>query len=890
MIKKSLLVWLLLISGVLLAACGSKSFTVTFDSQGGTAVPAVEVEEDALVTEPTAPTREGVDGKAYSFTGWFTDEAATSAFDFETPITEDVTLYAGWTLNVVVSFETKTSETLDPVLLGEDGGTVTSAPTPTRAGYEFGGWFFGRPGLTWLESSAIEFPLEVTDSTTLYAYWEPIDSKAVSYAAGETYTWSLTADTALILNPLVYRWSHEDALVDLMATALYSTEVDWESAIADGVADYMGDFSKIENREFSIEALDYVNILVGATRFPVDSNGDEHLTPEGRYNRDAASSIMDTTWTYHIREDLMFENGVAITAETFEYSLQQYLDPLQNNFRSNIFFKTEENRSGYPIENAYEYFTGAVTWDQVGFEIIDDYTFSVTTFEPVSQASAVGFGNNLRLVEPAAYEASLTADKTNSTYGTPANPYVSYGAYIIKSWDENQRVVMNKNYDYVLKGTINYKSQVIEIVDDVDQRMQLFEDGQLSVAGLTQDYYAQYAENPNVKKEWDGYPQYIILNTRGSVAEYGGTHEIPEIMLDKRFRQALFYGFDRIYYANNVYAPNTASLLHVPMDTKAYNQDPLYYSESPQYFQVLENADIDPETMGYIPSRAVDLFNAAYNDWVADGNTGPVTLKLAGTDGPFELILYQYVKQSFEELFGTDKLIVEISTNPQEAHDAVLDRMDFDIVLTSVGFGTSTGIQWQYGAIGGFAGEFWHGFGLANPFDKSAISEDNPKGYASYWLEDLEVDLSNTWAFLEELGLDEIGDNEDYMKWYNWLQEETDPDTGAVVKPAGILRESMQDVAISLYADSTPFDATAKEPFPGATTDVYNIVAAMHEAMMDWVNLIPTVTRSSAIVYADNVVITWPFYHGAFIWGPNRYRYLSTDADFADGLYNPYAQ
>jgi oligopeptide transport system substrate-binding protein len=889
MIKKVLLVWLLIISGITLAACGAKVFTVTFDSQGGSAVSAVEVEEDLVVAEPTAPTRpDSADGKAYSFTGWFTDADATDAFDFDTPVTEDLTLYAGWTLNTVVSFNTKTSETIAPILLGEDGGSIATAPVPTREGYEFGGWFFGRPGLTWLEPAAVEFPFETTESVELHAYWEPIDSKAVNYSDGETYTTSLTADSALILNPLVYRWSHEDGLIDMLSTALYSTEVDWDLAIEEGVADYVGDFTKIENRDFSIEALDYINILVGATNFPIDSNGDEHLTPEGNYNRDAASSIMDTEWTYSIREDLVFENGVAITAHTFEYTLQQYLDPLQNNFRADIYFRTEESQSGYPIENAYEYFTGEADWEDVGFEVIDDYTFKVTTFEEISQSTAVGFGN-IRLVEPGAYDDSLTADKTNSTYGTPSDPYVSYGAYIIKSWDENQRVVMNKNYDYVLKGTVNYKSQVIEIVDDVDQRMQLFEDGNLSVAGLTQDYYAEYAENPNVKKEWDGYPQYIILNTRGSMEAYGGTHEVPEIMFDRRFRQALFYGFDRIYYANNVYAPNTASLLHVPMDMKAYNQDPLYYSESPQYFEVLENADIDPDTMGYIPSRATSLFNAAYDDWIADGNTGPVTLKLAGTDGPFELTLYEYVKSSFEELFGDDKLVVELSTNTQEAHEAVLDRMDFDITLTAVGFGSSTGIFWQYGAIGGFAGEFWHGFGLANPFDKSNISEENPKGYADYWITPLEIDLTNTWAFLEELGLDEIGDNEDYMKWYDWLKEETDPETGDVVKEAGILNETMEDIAISLYSDSTPFDATAKEPFPGATTDAYNIIAAMHEEMMDFVNLVPTVTRSSAIVYADNVIITWPFYHGAFIWGPNRYRYLSTDADFADGLYNPNA-
>jgi len=883
MIKKSLLVWLLLISGVLLAACGAKSFTVTFDSQGGTSVPAVEVEEDALVTEPTAPTREGVDGKAYSFTGWFTDEAATSAFDFETPITEDITLYAGWTLNVVVSFDTKTSETLNPVLLGEDGGTVTTAPTPTRDGYEFGGWFFGRPGLTWLEPTAIEFPLEVTESTTLYAYWEPIDSKAVNYSKGETYTTSLTSDNSLLLNPLEYEWSHEDDLIDMMATPLYSTEVDWDKAIAAGVADAPGDFSKIVAREFSVESLDYHNILVGATRFPVDSEGDEHLTQDGKYDRDAAATFKDTEWTYYLRDDVVFEDGTPVTAHTYEYTLQQYLSGLQNNYRANLYYKTEANQNGYPIVNAYEFFSGDVTWDQVGFEVIDDYTFKVTTSESVSQSQAVGFGA-IRLVHPDAYADSLTADGTNSTYGTPDSPYVSYGAYIIKSWDENQKIVMNKNYDYVLKGTINYKSQVIQIVDDVDQRMQLFEQGDLSVAGLSQEYYADYAEDPNVYKSWDGYPQYLIINLAESKITEGG-HEHPEILFDARFRQALLYGFDRLYYANNVYAPNTASLLPIPLDTKSYNQDALYYSESPNHLQVLQDLGIDPSTEGYLPDRAESLFTAAYNDWIADGNTGPVVVKYITDNDEFSMNLATYIEDSYEELFGADKLDINVVAQEPTANRQAIRDWDFDISLNSVGFGSSTGVWWQYSAIA-FLGDFIGGgaLGLSQPYDASQpLDPVYEANLGAYFNQEIEIDLTATYEYLEELGEDYMVSEEleGHLAMYNMLKESTDPDTSEV-KPAGIYKGSFYDIAIIHIMQDTPYDGVAAEPFPGATADTWALVAAFEELFFEHVTMIPTVTRSSAIVYADNVVIEWPAYSSAFGWGSGRYRYLNTDPDFAD--------
>ena len=51
---------------------------------------------DGKLVKPADPTRDG-----YTFGGWFTDEACTQAYDFSTPVTADLTLYAKWTKNAV---------------------------------------------------------------------------------------------------------------------------------------------------------------------------------------------------------------------------------------------------------------------------------------------------------------------------------------------------------------------------------------------------------------------------------------------------------------------------------------------------------------------------------------------------------------------------------------------------------------------------------------------------------------------------------------------------------------------------------------------------------------------------------------------------------------------
>ena len=67
-------------------------FTVTFDSKGGTDVPAQNQMYGQLLEQPEAPTREG-----YTFTGWYKDSICYIPWDMEKDTVEsDMTLYAGW--------------------------------------------------------------------------------------------------------------------------------------------------------------------------------------------------------------------------------------------------------------------------------------------------------------------------------------------------------------------------------------------------------------------------------------------------------------------------------------------------------------------------------------------------------------------------------------------------------------------------------------------------------------------------------------------------------------------------------------------------------------------------------------------------------------------------
>ncbi|MDV8002207.1 InlB B-repeat-containing protein [Rhodococcus sp. IEGM 1408] len=83
-------------SQTLYAGWQQNTHTVSFDTGGGAVIEPVIVSHGGLLELPAVPVREG-----YTFTGWNTAPELDTPFDSELPITESLTLYAGWKLNDV---------------------------------------------------------------------------------------------------------------------------------------------------------------------------------------------------------------------------------------------------------------------------------------------------------------------------------------------------------------------------------------------------------------------------------------------------------------------------------------------------------------------------------------------------------------------------------------------------------------------------------------------------------------------------------------------------------------------------------------------------------------------------------------------------------------------
>lgn len=167
-----------------LAGCNQPEavqYSVQFDSNGGSEVSSVSVEENSLLTKPTDPTRDG-----YKFIGWFVDSQFEKQWMFDVDkVQSDMTLFAKWE---EVKVETFT------VTFDSCGGSYVAALRnvpkyskiaepiyPTLYGFKFMGWFVDSE-----YNTAWDFASDaVSSDMILYAKWvrnENVASKLVEWS------------------------------------------------------------------------------------------------------------------------------------------------------------------------------------------------------------------------------------------------------------------------------------------------------------------------------------------------------------------------------------------------------------------------------------------------------------------------------------------------------------------------------------------------------------------------------------------------------------------------------------------------------------------------------------------------------------------------------------
>lgn len=162
------------------------TYTVTFDSNGGSSVESQQVRNGRTATSPVPPVKDG-----YTFLKWYKDAALTQEYSFGEAITGDITLYAKYrdkaSVEYTVGFATG-FEDISYSAVTTDKGRLSASdiPVPVKEGYTFIGWWRSDYSDSAKLTSAYEDGYTFNQNETLYAVWNASGSKDIHASVTES--------------------------------------------------------------------------------------------------------------------------------------------------------------------------------------------------------------------------------------------------------------------------------------------------------------------------------------------------------------------------------------------------------------------------------------------------------------------------------------------------------------------------------------------------------------------------------------------------------------------------------------------------------------------------------------------------------------------------------
>lgn len=351
-------------------------------------------------------------------------------------------------------------------------------------------------------------------------------------------------------------------------------------------------------------------------------------------------------YTFKIR-DAKWSNGDAVTAGDFEFAWKRAMNP-----------DTASEYGPYMmagvLKNATEISEGSVDFNELGVKALDEKTLEVTLEKPVPYfLSLMAFGTYLPLNEKFVTEQG-------DAYATNSDALISNGPFTLTEWDgtgSSWSLVKNDQYwdaENVKLTQINY-----DVVKETATAVNLYKTGEVDRTGLSGEFAAQYANDPELLKEKDSVVYYFKFNQ-----ERNGK---PSPLANKNIREAISKSY------------NKEDLVNVVLNNGSVAANYLVPAE----FTFDENAndfrDINGDLGGYNPEEA----KAAWEKGLAELGVTELSLELLGGDSDLSKKMDEYFKSQME---GTlEGLTLNLKQVPFAVRLDLDTAQDYDI--QSAGWG-----------------------------------------------------------------------------------------------------------------------------------------------------------------------------------------------------------
>lgn len=521
--------------------------------------------------------------------------------------------------------------------------------------------------------------------------------------------------------------------------------------------------------------------------------------------------------------------------------------PAYANEAGDILASDKFDDKGVPL-NSTTIALPAVAWSTVGFKVTGTHKFQITLTQPKDAWYVKGqlMSGITGVVHEAKYEAGKSADKRTTTYGTIDNPLVSYGAYNLIEWQDGVLYLYERNDDHYAAEDYRIKRIRYDVIADQSIAVNEFKAGRLDIVGASGEYFKEFEDSPQLKLT----PATTFFRFAFNIAERPDGTTNP-ILTYPEFRQAFYYAIDREEFASEVRAPAYANQGFIGPVYIATEYGSVSYRGSDAGKAVF--APLSPETTGFNPTKAKQLFDEAYAKSVQDGNIADgdkVSVEYTYYKVETNDTVADWVKQTVEAIFG-DKFELKLNGVSSDALDAAWDNFDFDMTFggwQGLNFNPVSLMGQVYNSISGANNMLEHGFDTGNI--------------------ELEIELPYTKAALQ--------------RWVAEFDEET-------ATEAQLAAYERWTTALENFGDTNTYSATFDNVYKAAASTFYNvsdvnyegrnddfdrITAAIEAALLEEMIAIPLFTSVSATVYSARVKFEATEYHAWMGWGGLKYMYL----------------
>lgn len=203
------------------------------------------------------------------------------------------------------------------------------------------------------------------------------------------------------------------------------------------------------------------------------------------------------TWTFNLRKGAKWSNGDEVTAKDFEYSWKRTIDP-----------KTASEYAWilYDIEGAEEANLNGGSLDKVGVKAVDDYTLEVKLNRPVTYFN--------KMVVDARFlpQNQKFVESQGDKFGNSVETTVFNGPFTLTTWKIEDQYIMTKNADYWDASAVKLNKVNVKITKDTNADVNLYENGDIDLVGLSAEFVEKYRKDPNFKEQAQSGVYYMEIN------------------------------------------------------------------------------------------------------------------------------------------------------------------------------------------------------------------------------------------------------------------------------------------------------------------------------------------------------------------------------------------